>query len=709
MAGRRRAVRLLAGAAALAAAWPLAAAHAASPLQSEVGRAPGPVVVVGIPGVTWGSATPSVAPALTQVARAGATAQLSVRSVYRSTCPIDGWLTVSSARRSAASRKPPGSRTTEKGCPVSPQVSDGRVVGWARLKADAAASTYQARLGLLGDSLAAAGRCATAAGPGAGVALARGDGTIARYLPDPMALTGADVAACPLTVVDAGSVDTRGAGRPDEAAQVRAVDAVLSHVLSVLPPDATVLAASLANAAETPQLEALALAGPGIPVGGLTTSSTRQNDLVLLTDITPTVFALVGLPQSPQFVGTPVEPTGHGGPYERRRDALLAYAHKIEVYLRVTPRFFAALVPLQLLLYVSAGLALRRRPPTSPGRAPLLRFTGLAALVCGAVPIATFLANLFPWWRWPHADLALAALVLGIAVVVALVAQVARRPDGILGEAGVVAAVTAVGLALDIATGGRLQTASLMGYSPIVAGRLYGFGNVAFALFVTASLLSSVVVADLLLRRRHRRAAAVAVSAIGAATLLLDGLPRFGSDFGGMLAIAPAFGVLVLGVLGLRVTWLRLAGLVLGGAVVVAAVATLDWLRPPEQRTHLGRFVQQVLDGQLWPVVHRKIDANLSLLTSSSLGIVVPFALAFLVLVLLRPAPTRDLAPVLSRAMEQVPTLRFGLWAFTVAMVLGFLLNDSGIAIPAVGIVLAFPLIITISTRVLEHTWIPPQ
>ena len=155
-------------------------------------------------------------------------------------------------------------------------------------------------------------------------------------------------------------------------------------------------------------------------------------------------------------------------------------------------------------------------------------------------------------------------------------------------------------------------------------------------------------------------------------------------------------------------TWVRVAGLIAGAAVFVAIVATLDWLRPPEKRTHLGRFVQQVNDGELWPVVHRKLEANLSLLTSSSLGIIVPFALLFLVLVLLRPPPTRDLAPILSRAVEIAPTLRPGLWGFAVGMVLGFGLNDSGIAIPAVGIMLAFPLVITISTRVLERAPVPP-
>ena len=119
------------------------------------------------------------------------------------------------------------------------------------------------------------------------------------------------------------------------------------------------------------------------------------------------------------------------------------------------------------------------------------------------------------------------------AVLVAAIAQVARRPGGILGEAGVVAGITAVGLAADIVTGGTLQTASLMGYSPIVAGRLYGFGNVAFALFLTASLLASVVVAEVLRRRGRVGLAGATVAAIGVVTLLLDGLPRFGSDFGG--------------------------------------------------------------------------------------------------------------------------------------------------------------------------------
>ena len=67
--------------------------------------------------------------------------------------------------------------------------------------------------------------------------------------------------------------------------------------------------------------------------------------------------------------------------------------------------------------------------------------------------------------------------------------------------------------------------------------------------------------------------------------------------------------------------------------------------------------------------------------------------------------PTRDLAPILSRAVEIAPTLPPGRWGFAVGMVLGFGLNDSGIAIPAVGIMLAFPLVM--SPSVFFHTGRP--
>src|SRR5690625_7170855 len=72
-----------------------------------------------------------------------------------------------------------------------------------------------------------------------------------------------------------------------------------------------------------------------------------------------------------------------------------------------------------------------------------------------------------------------------------------------------------------------------------------------------------------------------------------------GADFGSMLAVVLAFGLLSLLVSGVRLRLWHLLVLGLGGALAVLAVSFLDWLRPPEDRTHLGRFIDELLSGEL--------------------------------------------------------------------------------------------------------------
>ena len=57
------------------------------------------------------------------------------------------------------------------------------------------------------------GRCATAVGPGAALALAGPDGRVVSYLPSAAALTVATLARCPLTVVNLGNLPA-APGRP---------------------------------------------------------------------------------------------------------------------------------------------------------------------------------------------------------------------------------------------------------------------------------------------------------------------------------------------------------------------------------------------------------------------------------------------------------------------------------------------------------------
>jgi hypothetical protein len=275
------------------------------------------------------------------------------------------------------------------------------------------------------------------------------------------------------------------------------------------------------------------------------------------------------------------------------------------------------------------------------------------------------------------------------------------RDRDLLAEVGVVSAVTVAVLAADIVTGGSLQTASLMGYSPVIAGRLYGLGNVAFALFATALIFLAAWCGGLASRRDGPGRAPQVVLGIGVIGLVVVGLPAFGSDFGGMLAMTTGFGVFYLGTRGRRMTARRL--LAIGGASVgvVALVSVVDWLRPAESRSHLGTFVQQVLDGELGDVLARKLANNLDILVNSALAASVLLVLIVLAALLLRPFDRST--SVLHRAFAEAPLLGPALTGWLTVMVVGFAVNDSGVAIPAVGMMLTVPFLIVISVKLLSR------
>jgi len=683
-----------------------AVSGAIQPAQATTGD---PVVVVGIPGLSWRDVDPDTTPNLYELTADAAGAQLSVRSVYRVTCAIDGWLTIGAGRRAAAQRvqgvdetenQPALNNVCPAQPPVEPRGEGAQVEGWDSLVTYNEELTFNARLGQLAETAETNERCTAAYGAGAALAVADESGQVETYYPDATLATTANLESCDLSVVDLASIDLRAGNKLDRETQVAAADVRLGNLLSMIPDSASVLLVGLADSEPSARLQISSLSGPDSSLGYLTSTSTRLTGLILLTDVTPTLYDLLGVPPAADFVGAPVQSTAASGTVEARNADLINLDRKVDAYGDVAPAFFTVLVTLQLILYSLAAWVIRGQPRASSRRRHLLQVTGFLALTFAAMPIATFLANYVPWWTWYRPRVGLVLTCIVVALLIAGVSLLGRKIPGILGEVSIVAAITALVLAVDVVGEDYLQTASLMGYSPVIAGRLYGFGNVAFALFVTAGIFAAAFFSDGLVRSGRRRWAAALVIVIGLGCLLVDGLPALGSDFGGMLAIAPAFGVLALGVLDLRITWRRILALLALGLVTVTTVAFLDWLRPAAEQSHLGRFIQQVLDGELFDVLFRKLGNNLNILGSSFLGVLVPSALVFGVLVLMRAGTGR--VAVLREGFERAPTLRPALTAWLVAMTIGFAVNDSGVAIPAVGIMFAIPALIVISTRVLE-------
>ena len=80
----------------------------------------------------------------------------------------------------------------------------------------------------------------------------------------------------------------------------------------------------------------------------------------------------------------------------------------------------------------------------------------------------------------------------------------------------------------------------------------------------------------------------------------------------------------------------------------------------------------------------RKGQQNIDILLGNApLTLLVPAALLFVIYVLARPTSWGSRA--MQRSYDQAPTLRAGLIALLVTLTIGFLINDSGVAIPAVG------------------------
>jgi len=637
----------------------------------------GRVVLVGIPGLRWRDVRPADTPTLWRLLDDAAVATMSVRTVRRSTCPSDGWLSVNAGAR-AVMERPGGDGAA---CPDLPRpratATGYQLPGWAEIVAYNARFSYDPQFGLLGEQAQARG-CSLAVGPGAALALADASGRGQRYVPS---VGSADFDECPLTLVDLGAVD--------HATTVREIDKTLATVAQRVPPSAQLLIAGLSDSSFTPFLHAVLARGVGFGRGWLTAPSTRHEGLVQLTDLTPTVLAGLGVEAGPRAVGAVMHsaPGRPADPYETGQ-RLVDRDTAAQVIRDSADRFFTGLVLGQLIAYPLLALAYRR---LKERRRSIAWATAGTALVFAAAPVASFLANLVPWWTFAHPAAVLWATVTGSCVLVGLLALVGPWRPRVFGPPGFVAALTAAVLAVDVIVGSPLQVSSLYGLSALVAGRFYGFGNVAFAVFAMTALLAATWAAATALRRGRKGAAALAVTGIGAAAVVVDGWPAFGADFGGVIAMVPGFAVLAFGVAGVRLSVARMGGVGLVAGAAVSGIALLDWARPPGQRSHLGRFVQQILDGDAGAVLQRKIDANLSSLTRTPpLAVLVPVLVVVLAVIVVRP---RQMGfGNLARAYEAEPALRAGLVGCLVTAVLGFAVNDSGIVVPAVALAVAVPL-----------------
>lgn len=641
-----------------------------------------PVVLIGVPGLRWSDLNPGDTPAMWRLADNAAIGSFVVRGLGSRACPADGWLMVSAGTTAAVdtdcgpvaapSRTSHGAKIPDlAGVRVQNAGSDGQVWG---------------RVGALGEAIHAAGGCTSAVGPGAALGLADTSGVVDYYAPDVQTSAASAWTRCPVTAVDVGTIIGSTPGEPRRAA-VRDADAVVGSVLAKAPAGSRIVLAGLSDDAGPAHLH-VAIVADGADGGRyLGSDSTRRPDVVTLPGLAPTVAALV---DTPGAIQAPVQAGSGWGPRGARPALASAAAglNRNDVAAVTTESirtgFVAGLVAL-VIVVLAAAVALARIRPAAPWRARAQRLITAAAAVSAAAPVSSLLAGLVPWPRSSHPALAMVIVTLVLAGVIA---AVALGRGGALRPIIVLTGTTVAVVAVDLIAGLSLQLDNPLGYTAIEGARYYGMGNVVFAVYATALLIFAATVASWGMSRRgwRRRSAASLVVALGLVGVAIDGLPGWGSDFGGVIALIPGIGVTALLVAGLRVSVLRVAALGVVAAGTVLAIAFADHARGAGRETHLGRFAGELISGQAGPIIDRKLHTML--LTAVYIPILV--VAVWLVVALL----TRPRWAGAAQRLRSTPGLLYGLAGTATAGLVGMFVNDSGAIVAASVLLLAVPLTI---------------
>jgi hypothetical protein len=453
-------------------------------------------------------------------------------------------------------------------------------------------------------------------------------------------------------------------------------DQLLGALLERTDPERdAVLLLSPVSPSSAPALGVAALRAPGVDGGLLQSPTTRRDGYVQLADVAPTLLTLVGAPASDDDMEGRAFRVGDGSGGDRTgrlvRAADAAAFRDATLPVAVTG-IVASLALLSLATAVHDRLGPRARRLLAP----------LAYGALGVVPASFLVGQVGGARANPVAQL---VVVLAIAALVAVVADRAerlRRGSGALVAVGGIVALIGV----DILVGAPLQLNTTFGYSVAVAGRFTGLGNLAFALFGSATIVLAALIVD----RAGSRGVRLAL-ALMAAVLLVEGLPMMGADVGGVLAMVPAFGVTALVLSGRPIGWREVAGLALATAVVLFGFALVDAARPPEVQTHLARLAEQVLDGR-WDTfsksLGRRWQASLGgaeLAGWITVGSVMAVAGAYAALV-----ARGRMGPAATRPLRHRPTLAAAVGLAVLGSV-GLVANDSSVAVPLTMLIVVAP------------------
>lgn len=470
-----------------------------------------------------------------------------------------------------------------------------------------------------------------------------------------------------------------------------------------------------------PRLQVFAARGPQFGDGGAISASTHRSGWVQIADLTATILDYVGA-EKPMWVQGSVISTGNAVTVK----FLASAARRAAMIRSIQIWFLPSLGVAVALLLIAAVWTLNRRTHPRLGEdwaqpRTLLGFWRMTATFAALIPAMAYLMNLVPWWELGPTDTDVAAtsyLWLGCLLPVFLSALVvivwsALGLNSLLGPLFIISVSSLIVGILDPLIGSPMVLDSIMGLQSTVGGRFFGIDNVMFAVLATGALTLATVVYGLGEERKQpnisQKSLIVVLSLMASAIVFLDAAPGLGADFGGTLALIPGFAILFLKFDRKPITVLSSALIALSTIGVAAIFAYFDWLRPVPERTHLGNFIDTLTQGRVLPVLLNKSTMVWNAGWPVWLIICVILAILLAMGIILAPLYINMRNPyrrdygwlwgsVGARLHPEGITWNHAERALFIAwlttMVVGMLLNDSGILLGLAGAAVMFPAIL---------------
>lgn len=393
----------------------------------------------------------------------------------------------------------------------------------------------------------------------------------------------------------------------------------------------------------------------------LYSGTTRQQGLVTLIDIPPTILSLFGVDKS-LFSGNPIISKGR---FSEKQ--ILALDEKIKNVSSTRATTLTVYVVLLIIGIIASSLVVIFR-----GSMSISGFFTPLFLTIAAFPLALLIVS--PLYSYQNVVPPLAAALLS-AVSAWGLNRLKKKPFEYLVAIG---SITGLVVVADATLGAPLTRFSPLGYNPVIGARFYGIGNEYMGILVSGALLAVFsVVRWMETHNMNQVAVRIAVLTLFVIFGAILGYPGIGANVGGALSAAVAF---LVAYVYWRKERISLLDFLKAVALLTVIVILLIIVSPLFPDYHLAKVISQAKGGYfeaIGGIVYRKIMISIKLLKYTIWSdVLLTVIIAFPVLMMRPPG-------LLAKVLKEIKPFNAAVIGAAFGAVAAFFLNDSGVVAAA--------------------------